>query len=86
LALIGLLTEKSGSKLDPLEEPLVRVIALLHQARGGKPELNKIRNNLDYVRRQLSANDKWYDSAAQKRVINVLEGAIKMMMQKILEV
>ena len=59
--IIGNLTERSGSKLDPLEEPLVRVVALLHQAGRSKPELNKFRNSLDYARRQLSANDKWYE-------------------------
>jgi hypothetical protein len=83
--IIGNLTERSGSKLDPLEEPLVRVVALLHQAGRSKPELNKLRNSLDYARRQLSANDKWYDSSIQRSVINALEGAIKIMMQRIRE-
>ena len=83
--IIGQLTEKPGLKLDPLEEPLIRVVALLHQAGRGKPELNKIRNSLDYVRRQFSANDKWYDSSAQRRVVSALETAIKILMQRIRE-
>lgn len=64
------LCEKEGRKFDPIEDPLINAFHRLEVLRASKPDLQKTRGRLEYIKRELNKPDKWYDKFAVQRVSN----------------
>ena len=66
---VNSLYAKEQTKLDPIEEPLVKAIDMIGVVKVSKPIIHKISGRLDYLKRELNRSDRWYDRFAMQRVI-----------------
>jgi hypothetical protein len=64
-------------KLDPIEDPLIKAFQMMEVRKAPKPTMQKITGRLDYLKREVSKSDRWYDNGASRRVIEWLSRAIE---------
>ena len=65
------------SKLDPIEEPLIKAAQMIEVIRAPKSTIHKISGRLDYLKREVSKADHWYDGGALRRVVKSLTRSVE---------
>jgi len=79
------LCEKGGRKLDPVEDPLINAFYRLEVLRASKPDLQKTRRRIEYIKREISKPDKWYDRFAAQRVNDAATRTVESIARRVKE-
>jgi hypothetical protein len=76
------LTEMRDYVLDPIEDPIVRALAMGRYWRGGKGELNRLKGRLEFCRKSISGTSLWDDQSARTRISQAFSDTVQALVRK----